>query len=190
MHSALSPCFVNLLSPPRADTLPPEWPSDFPGGAALCSPCGHTGFCFSMLIKVPLGLLSYEESSCTETGLGSWDTDTVCSGLSRTARTLEWPRTLCRVAGVSSIAPHPTLLCPHPSPPPPLLEGPDLQSAILSETSMWPPGQAQGSLLAQQQNLNQQGTCALCALICPCSCHPSWPSGAELAVAITFAGDN
>lgn len=54
--------------------------SDFQGEAVLYHPCGHTGACIYVLIEVFPGLLSYGESSCSETGVGVWDMGTVCSG--------------------------------------------------------------------------------------------------------------
>lgn len=87
---------------------------------------------------------------------------------------------------------------PPPPPPPlallfPLLEGPESledRSTILSETSMWPPGDCPEQSVSPAAEPQPAGGMCLVPFHCPYWYYPSWPSGAELAVDITFAGDN
>lgn len=62
-----------------------------------CS-CGHTGSCIYVHFQALPGLLSYEESSCAETGVAVWDEETMLGTLSRVAQGLSSIALGCRAS--------------------------------------------------------------------------------------------
>lgn len=160
--------------------------SDFQRGAVLYHTCGHTGSCIYVLIKVFPGLLSYEESSCTETGVGVQDTGTVCSGPHLEclgSPTLPWtakPPTLPSIPSQKALDNSGAYIALHTY---------DLLWNLYLIPACGHLATVQSNLLDHQQSLGLQGAWVLCSLIRCCWCCPSWPSWAGLVVAITFAGD-